>query len=75
MNPHISFYLHDSPIRDIALYRQVVVLYRNEVGQSRVCSRIVDRRFGESMESVREEVRGYVHVGAYMLECFSACES
>ena len=51
------------------------MLHRNEVGQSRVCGRTVDRRFGESMESVREEVRGYVHVGAYMLECFSAFES
>ena len=75
MNPQISFYLHDSPIRDIALYRQVIALHCNEVGHSRICGRTVDRRFGESMESVREEVRGYVHVGAYMSECFSACES
>lgn len=70
MNPQISFYLHDSPIRDIALYRRVVFVFRDEAVQSRVCGRTVDRWFGEPVESLREEVCGYVSVGAYMWVAF-----
>ena len=66
MNPQISFYLHDSPIRDIALYRQVFPLCCDEVVQPRVRGRAGNRWFGESVECLREEVCGYVHVGAYM---------